>query len=182
MYNIQDGRRFRLTQAIWAVQLCNYDLMLMMETKILYDAYFHKNLGYDAVFSQAVITAAGGDQGGVGLVVRERPYEWSLGSMRFHGPNVVICKIVSGGQNTLLVRAYLPLSTLDQLPDLEEALSQLLGKDYIIIGHLNADIGRLWNLLNQHVADFLDSFGLFDLHSNFRQRMRLFCMKMWWQV
>ena len=45
-------------------------------------------------------TAAGGVEGGVSLVVREVPRGWSMELTRFHGPNVVLCEVVSGGQIT----------------------------------------------------------------------------------
>ena len=41
MYNIRDSQGFALHQGIWDVQLGNYDLMLLMETKILDQAYCH---------------------------------------------------------------------------------------------------------------------------------------------
>ena len=40
-YNIQDGRGLGLHQAIQAVHLRNYDLMLLTETKITDEAYCH---------------------------------------------------------------------------------------------------------------------------------------------
>ena len=45
--------------------------------------------------------------------------------MRFHGKNVVGCKVISGGNRTPLVGAYPPPpSTLEHLPDMEEALDR----------------------------------------------------------
>ena len=77
---------------------------------------------------------------------------------------MVTCKIFSGAQRTPLIGLYpSPLSTLDHLPDLEEALNRFPGRDPIIIGELNADIGRPQNPRNQQVADFMASFGLVDL-------------------
>ena len=38
-YNIWYGRGFELPQAIWDVQLGNYELMLLTDTKIMYKAY-----------------------------------------------------------------------------------------------------------------------------------------------
>ena len=74
------------------------------------------------MFSQAVGTAAEGSQGGVVLVVSDRPEVWSVELMRFHGLNVVRCEFLYGGQQTPLIGYYLPLSTLDELPDIEEAM------------------------------------------------------------
>ena len=44
--------------------------MLLTNTKITSEAYFHNRLVYKVVCSPAVATATIGDQGGVGLVVR----------------------------------------------------------------------------------------------------------------
>ena len=60
------------------MQIGNYNLMLLTEKKILYDAYCYNRLGYDAVCSQAVGTIARGEQGGVDLVTRKRPKRWSV--------------------------------------------------------------------------------------------------------
>ena len=49
MNNICDSWFFGLPQAIWSVQLSNYDLMLLTDTKILYESYFHNRLGRDVV-------------------------------------------------------------------------------------------------------------------------------------
>ena len=40
----------------------------------------------------------GDPRGRVGLVSHEQPEGWIVESMHFHGPNVVICKVVSGNQ------------------------------------------------------------------------------------
>ena len=101
---------------------------------------------------------------------------------RFHGPNVVICEIVSSGQRTSLIGVYLPPSTRDHLPDLEESFGRFPGKGSIVIGDLNVDIGCLQNQRSQQAAYVLASFGLVDLLSHFRQRLRFRHMKTWWQV
>ena len=49
MYNIRDGWGFSLLQAIHAVQIRNYYLMLLTETKIPDEAYFHNCPGYNIV-------------------------------------------------------------------------------------------------------------------------------------
>ena len=41
---------------------------------------------------------------------------------------------------------------------LEEAISRFPGSYLFIMGELNAYIGRLQNLRNQQVADFMESF------------------------
>ena len=65
-------------QAIRAVNIGNYNLMLLTEKKILYEVYCSNRLGYEAVCSQAVGTTARGAQGGVGLVIRKWLERWSV--------------------------------------------------------------------------------------------------------
>ena len=102
--------------------------------------------------------------------------------MLFHGPNLVSCKIISGGQHTLLIGAYLPLSNIDHLLNLEEAVNRFQWRDSISIWDLNADIGRLQNPRIQQVADFLEYFGIVDILSHYRNRLRFCLMKTWFQV
>ena len=101
----------------------NYNLMLPMEINIPNKAYCHNRLGYNFVYSQAVVISSTGYQGWVGILVRERLELWSIELTRFQGTNMMSCEIVSGVQQNPLIRAYLPLSTLDHLPDLGEALN-----------------------------------------------------------
>ena len=65
-------------QSIRAVQIGNYNLMLLTEKKIMYEAYCYNRLGYGAVCSQTVGTTAKGAQWGVDLVIRKRPESWSV--------------------------------------------------------------------------------------------------------
>ena len=109
--------------------------MILTETKIQTKAYNHNQLGYNVTCLVARISSAGGAQGSVGLVTREQPDEWGIESTRFHGPNVVSCKIVTGRTKTPVVGAYLPPSTLEHLPDVEE-LQQLKGLNPIAPGIL----------------------------------------------
>ena len=55
-----------------------FDSMLLDNTKITSEAYFHNWLGYNMVFLPEVAMATGGKQGGVVLVVREGPQGWSV--------------------------------------------------------------------------------------------------------
>ena len=97
---------------------------------------------------QTVVTATGRAQAGVCLVMRKRPELWIVKSMRFHGPNMVIYEIVSGAHQTFIIKKYLPSSTIDHLPDLEEALNRFPGREPIVMGDLDADIGILQNPQN----------------------------------
>ena len=77
--------------------------------------------------------------GGVRLVTRDRKERWDIESTPFQGPNMVICKIVSRLQRTPLIGDYLPLTTLEHLTNLEDALNSFLWRDPIVLGDLNAD-------------------------------------------
>ena len=83
-------------------------------------------------------TSAGGVQGSVGMVTRERPNGWGIESMRYHGPDLVICKIVTGTTRTPLVGVCLPLSKMEHLPDLEEDLQNFSYP--IVLKELNMDL------------------------------------------
>ena len=69
-------------------------------------------MGYNMVCSQAITTADGNTQGGVGVVVQDQLQGWSIESMRFQGTNVVSCGVVLGKQ-TPLIGEYLPPFTLE---------------------------------------------------------------------
>ena len=60
--------------------------------------------------------------------------------MCFHGPKLVSYKIVTGPTQTPLVGMYLPLSTLEHLPDVKEALQRFRGQYPIVRGNLNVDL------------------------------------------
>ena len=100
---------------------------------------------------------------------------------RFHGPNKVRCDIVSGDQETPLIGVYLPPSTLYHLLDLEENFYLFIGRYPIVLGNLNAEIGRLRNPHNQHVSDFMASFVLVDLMGHFYQRLFYHHLQTWFQ-
>ena len=80
-------------------------MMLLTETKISATAYCWKRLGYSVNLLAAGPSSTRGSQGGIRLVIRERPVGWGIESMRYHGMNMVICKIVNGPTQTPLVGA-----------------------------------------------------------------------------
>ena len=81
-----------------------------------------------------------------------------------------------------LIGSYLPPSTSDHIIDLEEALNRLLGRDPVVLGGLNADIGHLSNPRNQQFSDFLASFGSVELLRHFRQFLRYCHLQTWGKV
>ena len=74
------------------------------------------------------------------MVTRERPVRWGIESTLYHGQNVVSCDIVAGLIRSPLVGEYLPPSTLEHLPDLEEAMKRF--RDPIVLGDFNMDIDK----------------------------------------
>ena len=105
-------------------------------------------------------TAAVGAQVGVCLVIQDWPQGWSVYSTRFHGPNVVSYKVITNRKRTPIIGAYLLPSTLEHLPDLEEALTLFLYQDPILVGDISANIGQSQNPRNQQVVDLLIARGL----------------------
>ena len=65
--------------------------------------------------------------------------------MLFHGLNVVSCNVASDSKQTPLIGAYLTTSTMEHLPDLEEALTRFQDQYPIMLGDLNASIGKSHN-------------------------------------
>ena len=94
-----------------------------------------------------------GDQGGVGLVTRERPVLWGFESMHYHVSNMVSYEIVNGLTLIPLVGAYLPPSMMEHLPDLEEALECF--REPILRRDLNVDLDESRSLRSQQVANLL---------------------------
>ena len=108
-----------------------------------------------------MITTEDGDaQVGVGMVIWDRPRDWSIEMARFHRPNVVICEVVTGKRNPL-IGAYLASSTLDRLLGLEEVLTHGQDQNLIVLGGLNAEI-QAHNPRSQKIVDLLMEFGLVD--------------------
>ena len=110
----------------------------------------------------------------------ERPVGWGIESTRYHSPNVVSCETVTGNTQTPLVVLYLPLLTLEKLPDLEEALQRF--RDPIVLRDLNVDLDKARSPQSQQVADLLAKYGLIDLVRHFCQCRRFWVQKNWSQV
>jgi hypothetical protein len=176
--NIRDGRSSGLAIAIWEFQQGNYDIVVATETKIQDEVYAKHTLGFKVTCSKALP-----NQGGVALITRANPDGWHIESTQFHGPNVLSCLIVTGDKRMPLIGAYLPPSSLDSLPDFEEALNCFNGYTNIVVaGNFNADIHDLTKPRNQTVAACFAAYGLFDLLSHFRQWKAFRHNKTWYQV
>ena len=114
-----------------------------------------------------IMTAAGGMQRGVGLVVQDRPQGLSIESTLFHMPNVGSCNIFAGGHFTSLIGAYLLPSILYHLPDLKEDLTRFQDQDPIVLRYHYANIVQDHNPCSQQVADLMMEYGLVDIFHNF---------------
>ena len=69
--NIRNGQGYGLMQAIRAVQIDGFDLMILLDNKITNQAYCHSSLGYNVFYSLMSMAAAGGAQGVGCLVVQD---------------------------------------------------------------------------------------------------------------
>ena len=156
--------------------------MLLPETDIQSEPYSHNRLGYKVTCSAMQPSSAGGAQGGVDMVMRERPGRWGIQSTRFQGPNVIICEIVTVHTRTSLIGAYLPPSTLKHLLDFDETLQCFKGLDPIFLGNFNVDLDKSRSLQSQPVAELLMEFGLIDQVRQFQQRRWFWYLMNWTQV
>ena len=153
--NRRDGWGFGLVQAIRAVERGGFDVMLLKETKIQTEAYSHNYLGYNVTCFSARPSSARGSQGLVGLVMREWLVGWGIESMRFHGPSVVSCEIVTRPTQDPLVDAYLPPLTMEHLPYFNEELQRFKVRDTIVLGDLNVELDNVRTLRIQSMAELL---------------------------
>ena len=108
------------------------------------------------------------------------PIGWEIYSTRYHRPNVVNCKFVTGITQTPPIGVYLSLSILEHLQDLEEAQKRFKGP--IFLGDLNVDLDEARGPRSQQVTDILAEYGLIDLVHHFRQIRRFRNLKTWSQV
>ena len=63
---------------------------------------------------------------------------------------------------------YLPPSTVEHLPDVEEALQRFKVQDPIFLADINVDLDDARISRSQHLADLLTEFGLIDLVRHLR--------------
>ena len=108
-YHIHDGRGSGLAEAVQVAWIGGFNLMILMDTKIIYQAYCQNRMVYDAVRLKEITTADGEAKGEVVMISRNRPQVWSIELTRFHGPNMVSCEVVTR-KWTPLIGAYTPPS------------------------------------------------------------------------
>ena len=95
---------------------------------------------------------------------------------------MLISEVVTGRKRTPLIGTYLPPSTLEHLPDLEEAMTRFWDQYPIVLGYLNSNTGQSQNPLSQQVSDLLMQFELMDLLHHFWQCWRFRHIKTWSQA
>ena len=106
-YHTRNGQGSVIVQAIWAARIGSFDLMILTETKITNKAYCRNRMGYDVVCSKDITTVDGDAQGRVVMIVREQLQGCIIELMQFHGPNMLIFKVVTK-KRTLLVQSLPP--------------------------------------------------------------------------
>ena len=112
-YHICDSWVSNIAQAIRAAQIGSLDLMILMETKITDQSYCCNRLGHNVVCLKVIMMVDDDIHTGVGMIIRDRPQVWSIESTRFHGTNVVRCKVFTR-KRTPIVISYLLLELLIQ--------------------------------------------------------------------
>ena len=100
--------------------------------------------------------------------------------MSYHIPNVASCKNITRLTWNPLFGAYLPLSTLEHLPDLEDAMHRF--RYPIVFRDLNMYLDKARILRSQQLVDFLVEYGLIDLVRHFHQSRRFRNLNTWSQV
>ena len=138
--SIRDGWGSGIAKAIWAARIGGFKIMILTETNINKHSYFCNRMGYDVVFSQAIITVDGDAQGVLGMIVQYQHQGCNIESTCFHGPNVVRCKVVTGKHAPLIGSYPPPPSTLEHLTELVEALTHFWDQETIVLWDLNANI------------------------------------------
>ena len=83
---------------------------------------------------------------------------------------MVSCEIITRLTQTPLVGAYLPPSTLEHLPDLEEVLQRFRGP--IVLGGYNVDLDEVKSSRRQRVSDLFAEYGVIDLVRHLQQHLR----------
>ena len=96
---------------------------------------------------------------------------------------MVICEVVTviNRKLTPITSAYLLPSTLDNLPDLEEALTLFRYHNPVVLVGLSANIGQYHNPQSQQVYYLMMEFGMVNLLLHFRQLCWYQHMKTWYR-
>ena len=168
-------------------QLMGLDVVLMTETRIPLIPELGRGIHPNRIEPYKIhcTYSTHKNQGGLALAVRddgsERTKHWSVESLVRHGPNVLSCLLITGTQRTPLIGAYLPPSSLDDLPDLEAALQRFPNSKPTLQGDLNVDLTDLTPKRTQEVHALLSAYGLEDMLQHFVQRKHFTHKKTYYQ-
>jgi hypothetical protein len=126
-------------------------------------------LGY-TIFATYTTTQ---NQGGIALAFQENNPSFLIESPVRHGPNVLSCLLVTGGNTTPVIGAYLPPLHLDDLPFLVQAFAQFPNTQPLLLGDLNVDLSYPHATARiQQVSALLATYGMEDMLQHFQQRKR----------
>jgi hypothetical protein len=171
-FNIRDGRNNRLLAAAYAMDKQNVDIAFLTEVKIPESRPIHTRFayGYEIIVAYSNHT----NQGGIALLSRAKTKRWHIEAPIRHGPNIISCVLVAGDTRTPLIGAYLPPSTLKDLPMLTEAFDRFTTykRTPILLGDLNVDLADPTTNRSTEVSTTLGAYGMEDLLPNFKQRRR----------
>ena len=103
----------------------------------------------------------------------------AIWAVQIGGLDVMVLMDTKIGQRTPIIGSYILTSTLEHLPDLEEALKFFWHQDPIVIGDLSTDIGKPHNPHIQQVDYLMTELGLMDLLRHFQQLWRYRHVKTW---
>ena len=171
-YNIQDARNSRLEFALRNLSVQNIDLAILTELRIPESKPIHtrSSQGYTVYATYTTRT----NQGGIGLVYRQERIGWCIESIKRHGPNILSFHLILGNTVQPVIGAYLPPSTLDDLPFLTEALDRfpVSKQPPLLLGDLNVDLSnkRATDPRTTQVSEILATYGLMDMLPHFKQR------------
>jgi exonuclease III len=171
-WNVCSGRNERLLQAIKAIQALNIDVAVFTEVKL---TGFYPRSTADGVRILAS-TALSPNRGGVALVWQNSD-RFSIESERVLGPNCISAEIVTGFRRFLLIGCYFsPSEPVTEALDI--ILKAVAGKTHlpiVFMGDINVDL-REPNYTakrDAEIANTLDSLGLGDIATHFRQKSKL---------
>jgi hypothetical protein len=153
----------------------NMDVGLLTEAKLMDGIYTRFSSGCHVVATDACSHS----QGGVALFYRELDC-LQVESVCKHGPNVISFELVTGRRHTPIVGAHIPPADLETIEHITRAMERFPGRDPLLLGDLNVDLGSFLDPREVETAAAVASFGLEDLLPHFRQH-RGFCHGKTWR-
>ena len=177
-YNILTGRRWRLESALRAMDQMGVDFGFFLEAKLTEGIHTR----YSSEYHVLATSAPSPHQGGIAMFYKDSP-RWHVESVRYHGPNVMSCMLVTASRRFGVVGAYLPPADTDTLDYLTAALD-CFPRDCIpvVLGDLNVDLDDLRTARDHAIATELMAHSLLNLLHHYRQRRRYRHCHTWSQL